>query len=318
MACQGSQSDKLSCPQHPNAILVEDYRAGDMICPLCGMVIGDRVVDVGTEWRTFTGDLGVKDRSRVGAAESSLLKSGGELTTVMDISYGQNEQYASWAINSNSAGATDKGLKNGLREISIMADRIRLPKVIIDQAQTLFHQVHDEKLIRGRSYDAVAAACLFIACRQEDVPRSFKEICSISRFNKKDIGRCFKHLKRVLPQFAQPGSNAPANSPEKFMSRFCSNLGLPSNVEKMATHIAQSAEKRNIAPGRVYLSIYATAIYMAAIVTGFKKSVKEIHDAVGVAEGTIRHIYKEVYRHRVDIFPDSIQFKEAVINLPLP
>ena len=316
MACHLAQNDKLICPQHPNAILVEDYRAGDMICSMCGMVVGDRVVDVGTEWRTFTGDLGDKDPSRVGAAESTFLKSGGDLSTVMEISYGQNDQYASWAVNSNSAGAIDKGLKNGLREISTMADRIRLPKIIIDQAQNLFHQVHDEKLIRGRAYDAVAAACLFIACRQEDVPRSFKEICSISRFNKKDIGRCFKHLKRVLPQFAQPGSNAPANSPEKFMSRFCSNLDLPNHVEKIATHIAQSAEKRNIAPGRVYLSIYATAIYMAAIVTGYKKTVKEIHDAVGVAEGTIRHIYRQVYPHREDIFPDSINCKEAIVNLP--
>ena len=316
MACHIAQSDKLVCPQHPNAILVEDYRAGDMICSMCGMVVGDRVVDVGTEWRTFTGDLGDKDPSRVGAAESTLLKSGGDLSTVMEISYGQNDHYASWAVNSNSAGSVDKGLKNGLREISTMADRIRLPKIIIDQAQNLFHQVHDEKLIRGRAYDAVAAACLFIACRQEDVPRSFKEICSISRFNKKDIGRCFKHLKRVLPQFAQPGSNAPANSPEKFMSRFCSNLDLPNHVEKIATHIAQSAEKRNIAPGRVYLSIYATAIYMAAMVTGYKKTVKEIHDAVGVAEGTIRHIYRQVYQHREDIFPDSINCKEAIVNLP--
>ena len=317
MSSHHSQIDKLACSQHPHAILIEDYRAGDMICPLCGTVIGDRVVDVGTEWRTFTGDLGVKDRSRVGAAENNILK-GAELTTVMDTSYNQKSHFATWAVNSNSAGAVDKGLKNGLREISTMADRIRLPKVIVDQAQTLFHQVHDEKLIRGRAYDAVAAACLFIACRQEDVPRSFKEICSISRFNKKDIGRCFKHLKRVLPQFAQPGSNAPANSPEKFMTRFCSNLQLPSSVEKIATHIAQNAEKRNIAPGRVYLSIYATAIYMAATVTGFKKSVKEIHDAVGVAEGTIRHIYKEVYPHREEIFPDSLQFKDAILNLPKP
>lgn len=34
----------VSCPQHPNAHLVEDYHAGDMVCPECGLVVGDRYV----------------------------------------------------------------------------------------------------------------------------------------------------------------------------------------------------------------------------------------------------------------------------------
>ena len=32
----------LTCPRHPNADLIEDYHAGDMICPECGLVVGDR------------------------------------------------------------------------------------------------------------------------------------------------------------------------------------------------------------------------------------------------------------------------------------
>ena len=32
----------LSCPYHPDAILMEDYHAGDMICPDCGLIVGDR------------------------------------------------------------------------------------------------------------------------------------------------------------------------------------------------------------------------------------------------------------------------------------
>ncbi|KAM7303519.1 DDE-type integrase/transposase/recombinase [Ixodes scapularis] len=33
---------RVFCPDHPDAALVEDYRAGDMICPQCGLVVGDR------------------------------------------------------------------------------------------------------------------------------------------------------------------------------------------------------------------------------------------------------------------------------------
>ncbi|KAK6167028.1 hypothetical protein SNE40_021138 [Patella caerulea] len=61
----------VSCPEHPDTPLVEDHHAGDMICPECGLVVGDRVVDVGSEWRTFSNDKDAKDASRVGAAEVS-------------------------------------------------------------------------------------------------------------------------------------------------------------------------------------------------------------------------------------------------------
>ena len=44
----------------------------------------------------------------------------------------------------------------------------------------LFKQVHHEKVLKGRANDAVAAACLYIACRQEEVPRSFKGKRSIA------------------------------------------------------------------------------------------------------------------------------------------
>ncbi|GBM28506.1 Transcription initiation factor IIB, partial [Araneus ventricosus] len=57
------------CPYHPDASLIEDYRAGDMICSECGLVVGDRVIDVGSEWRTFSNEKADSDPSRVGAAE---------------------------------------------------------------------------------------------------------------------------------------------------------------------------------------------------------------------------------------------------------
>ena len=38
----GVKVASLSCPYHPDAILMEDYHAGDMICPDCGLVVGDR------------------------------------------------------------------------------------------------------------------------------------------------------------------------------------------------------------------------------------------------------------------------------------
>ena len=73
MASRAAKTSRVCCATHPDASLIEDYRAGDLVCPECGLVVGDRVIDVGTEWRTFSNESGGDDPSRVGAAENNLL-----------------------------------------------------------------------------------------------------------------------------------------------------------------------------------------------------------------------------------------------------
>lgn len=59
-------------------------------------------------------------------------------------------------------------------------------------------QVHDNKAIKGRSYSAIYAACIYVACRQENLPRTFKEIGAVlPDASKKDIGRCFNAIDQM-------------------------------------------------------------------------------------------------------------------------
>ncbi|GIY10313.1 transcription initiation factor IIB [Caerostris extrusa] len=229
-----SYAAAVVCPYHPDATLIEDYRAGDMICSECGLVVGDRVIDVGSEWRTFSNEKADSDPSRVGAAENPLLN-GSDLSTVIGKGTGGasfDEGGVAKYQNRRTMSSSDRALINAFREISNMADRINLPKTIVDRANSLFKQVHDGKTLKGRSNDAIASSCVYIACRQEGVPRTFKEICAVSKVSKKDIGRCFKEILKALE------TSVDLITTGDFMSRFCSNLGLPINVQRAATHIA--------------------------------------------------------------------------------
>lgn len=51
-------------------------------CCLSTRLLGDRVIDVGSEWRTFSNEKALKDPSRVGDAQNPLLN-GGDLTTMI-------------------------------------------------------------------------------------------------------------------------------------------------------------------------------------------------------------------------------------------
>ncbi|KAI3802212.1 hypothetical protein L1987_30342 [Smallanthus sonchifolius] len=70
------------------------------------------------------------------------------------------------------------------------ANELGLVATIKDRANEIFKKVEDQKSSRGRNQDAILAACLYIACRQEDKPRTLKEICSVANgATKKEIGR---------------------------------------------------------------------------------------------------------------------------------
>jgi len=43
-----------------------------------------------------------------------------------------------------------------------------------DRANEIYKRVEDQKSSRGRNQDALLAACIYIACRQEEKPRTVK------------------------------------------------------------------------------------------------------------------------------------------------
>jgi len=307
-------SNKVACKFHPDAPLIEDHRAGDQICSECGLVVGDRVIDVGSEWRTFSNDKGGEDKSRVGGAENSLLGSS-DLSTMI----GPGRGAASFTsdgtpIYTNRQGrqsTSDRTLINAFRIIAGMADRINLPKTIVDRANVLFKMVSDGKNLKGRSNDAIAAACLYIACRQEGVPRTFKEIVAVSTVSKKEIGRCFKLILK-----AHEGTSVELITTADFMSRFCGNLSLSREVQKAATCIAKKAVDLDIVPGRSPISVAAAAIYMASQASDDKRTQRDIAEIAGVADVTIRQSYKLMLPRAAELFPPDFRFTTPIEHLP--
>ncbi len=312
-----SNSARVVCPSHPDANLIEDYRAGDMICSECGLVVGDRVIDVGSEWRTFSdkGDKGgSEDRSRVGGPENALLGGSADLSTVIGPATGaasfDSDGNALYTNRKSSVSSSDRTLINAFRTIAAMCDRINLPRTIMDRANTLFKMVHDGHKLKGRSNEAIAAACLYISCRQEGVPRTFKEIVAVSTVSKKEIGRCFKLILKAHD------TNVEIITTGDFMHRFCATLGLARPVQKAATHIAKKAVDLDVVPGRSPISVAAAAIYMASQASEDKRLQREIAEIAGVADVTIKQSYKLMLPRAAELFPADFNFATPIEMLP--
>lgn len=226
-----AKTSKVCCPSHPDEELIEDHRAGDLICARCGLVVGDRVIDVGSEWRTFSNkDEGDKDRSRVGGVENPLF-SGGGLSTIIGgpsgaASYDADGNFK-YRRNRTQQSTDDRNITQAIQDIDGMAQRISLPSTIVSQAAELYKKVRDSKKLPGKSTEALSAACLYIACRKEQVPRTFREICAVSQVSKKEIGRSFKLIVQILEE------DLKVVDASHLLNRFCANLEEPPKVVKI-------------------------------------------------------------------------------------
>jgi len=303
---------RLICPEcrDPNPNIVEEFGSGDLVCGTCGLVLGDRIVDTRSEWRTFANDEG-DDPSRVGAASDPLLEGIEQLDTVISFRDGGSgmarelQRAASRSQNSRS----ERNLLTAFRDISTWCDQFSLPKTISDIAKQLYKRSDEEKVLRGKPLDAVIAACIFIACRQAHVPRTFREICNLTHVSKKVLGQCYKALEQAFN--LSPGASAhstaasPSTGPENLLVRYCNHLDLPPNVQSICGDIIIAARKHGIADGRSPVSIAGGAIYFTCHLLGKVKSARDISAVAGVSEGTIRLVYRLYYNDKEKLVKDE-------------
>jgi transcription initiation factor TFIIB len=315
--------------------LVEEFSSGDMVCGSCGLVLGDRIVDTRSEWRTFSNDdQGNDDPSRVGDGANPLLN-GSQLQTT--IAFGDGNARSRDLLRTQGKSSVDKatkGLLAAYKEIGAHCDAVSIPKNVSDTAKHLYKLVDDAKAFKGKSQEAIIAGCIFIACRQCGVPRTFREIYALTKVSKKDIGRTFKALEKFFAaeSATKVGTSAGngLSSPEyqtttstnakDLCLRYCSQLGLNNQqFVKVSQGLADKMSTVGDLAGRSPLSVAAACIYMASYLLGKPKSPKEISQVAGVSDGTIRTAYKYLYQDRERLIePEWIaDGKGKMENLPV-
>ncbi|EHL01473.1 putative Transcription initiation factor IIB [Glarea lozoyensis 74030] len=310
------------CKEYPPN-LVEEFSSGDMVCASCGLVLGERVVDSRSEWRTFANDdQGNDDPSRVGDGPNVLLN-GSQLQTT--IAYGDGNARSRDLLRAQGKTGNDKSTKSLLaayKEIGAHCDAVNIPKNVSDTAKYLFKQVDDGKAFKGKSQDAIIAGCIFIACRQCNVPRTFREIFALTKVSKKDIGRVFKSLEAFFGKQNNAKQNAVNGPPkEEYKNTQSTNavdlqLGLKSQqFVKVSSGLAEKTPTVAELAGRSPLSVAAACIYMASHLLGKPKTPKEISVVAGVSDGTIRTAYKHLYNEKERLIdPDWIKDGKGNIN----
>jgi transcription initiation factor TFIIB len=203
------------------------------------------------------------------------------------------------------ASRSVQNLLSAFRDISNWCHQFSLPKTISDIVKRIYKRSYEARLLRRKPVEAVIAACIFVACRQAQVPRTFREICNIMGVSKKVLGQCYKGLERAfgLGTSTNPSSSGAPSSTEldNLLVRYCNHLNLSAQVQSVCSDIIAAAREHGITDGRSPISIAGGALYFTCHLLGKAKSVRDVCAVAGLSECTIREVYRLYFRDKENL-----------------
>lgn len=175
--------------------------------------------------------------------------------------------------------------ENGRRRIQQLGAQLKLNQHCIDTAFNFFKMAVVKQLTRGRKTAHVTAACLYLVCRTEGTPHMLLDFSDILQINVYSLGKTYLQLSRELCL------NIPAIDPCLYIQRFAHKLefeGKTHDVSMIALRLVQRMKRDWMHTGRRPSGLCGAALLVAARMSNFNRSVKDIIKVVKVCDTTIR------------------------------
>src|ERR687886_211856 len=284
-----------------NDRIVTDRESGEIICGNCGMVISDKVEDTShLERHIFSGGQIEEVRARTGATTSLARHDMGLATMV-----GKGERDASgtkidpsisstmqrlriWDFRLKLNTPSDRNLREAFKLLDTLKDKLGLSNAVTENTAYLYRKAQQRKFSRGRTISSVICAATYIACRDLGVSKTMKDIAAASNVKQKNIARTYRQLMLELDY------KVPSIDPFKCVTKVANKAKLAEKTKRQAINIMQKVTENEISAGKDPMGLAATVLYMSGIKTGENISQKEISNAAGVTEVTLRNRFKDL------------------------
>jgi len=291
---KNNQNDK--CPRCGKGSIVTDANTAENFCSKCGFVMTDKISESGPEWRSFSNEE--ENKSRAGVPTSLAMHDMGLATVINPQNRDATgkplsatmrstiERLRTWDSRSQVHEPVDRNFRQAFSELDRLKDKLAVGDSVIEKAAYIYRKALEKGLVRGRSISALIASSLYAACRDTETPRTLKDVGQAGNIKRKDIARCYRLLLRELEL------KMPVVDPVKCIARIANKAELSEKTKRKATKILQTAEEQKISAGKDPMGLAAAALYVACVTNGENKTQRDVAEAAGVTEVTIRNRYK--------------------------
>lgn len=281
------------------------YDAGGNYCSGCGAYLGDMI---NNEFINCN-EKNLFDRFSVPVSNHMPQSS---LGTTISLSryydFYKLRKYHTW----NQMPYKERSLYKSFQIIMSGASKENIPSSITELAKTYYKNFSNLKITRGVNRSAVIAACIYYACKENNVPRSSKEIANMFNLNICDMTKGCKIYISVMKK-KEITTYINSNNPLHYIKRFCSKLNIDTHINNLAEYAALKSLHLKIVKENTPASIASGSIYFVGFIIEGKdkasKLKKNISQKCKISEVTISKCFKKMYNPliRDQLFPASIR-----------
>lgn len=276
-------------------------------CPECGNFV-EQLLDNSAEWRNYGEESG-KDSTRCSTVINKLLPQSSKGTIMLPTSGSNYQQRRSQKVHAWSAMTyKERCLNNIFKDITLRSLNGHILTNVTKLAHEYYTIVSKDHTARGVMRKGLIAACLFMACKKQGVPRTSQEIADIFQINDRWVTKGNKKFTELWHLSGHEHITYKDDCQScDYLARFCSNL-LDDHTEllDLSRKISKICKKNNLLSQNTPISVAASSIYIATVHLGLKDKVSrtDIANAAKTSQVTIGKCYKELIKNK-DVWRDD-------------
>lgn len=269
-----------ACPECRSTHLVERLDEECVVCTDCGFVISAETADLTFERKTNTDQRNiVRSISRTAETASSIENKEPNHENMVRVL----EQWRQVKI-----GDSTKNLALTLQYTTKIAIDLSLPKNALEKASLTYKKIIEKGLLKGRSMRNISATAVYIGCKQCRTAITIKDIAHASRISPEKISHSFRSIVKHLDFSMEPPSAR--NHAIELSARLQVSARTKEVLEK--TIEALGCSRRLV--GKAPSGIACAAIYISSLLTGERRTQREIAEVARITEATIRARCREL------------------------
>jgi transcription initiation factor TFIIB len=279
---------------------ITDADSGEVICITCGAVVSDKAIEIGPEWCFFT-NSGIS-LSRVGMP-TSLAKHDQGLSTRIgrenrdftgDMIHDSSilsilQRIRTWDYRTQTRSSKGISRKIAFGQLDRLKQKLVLPDPVVQKAAYIYRKVQQKEIVRGRTRNGAMAACVYIACREARIPRTFDEVAGIANITRKEVSNAYIAIVLGLDL------RIPLIDPVRCLVKLANKAQVDEKIKRYAIGYLKQIIDSNLSAGKDPMSIAATVLYLACLHYGDQsKTQRYFAEAAGISDVTIRNRRQEI------------------------
>ncbi|MEM2145127.1 MAG: TFIIB-type zinc ribbon-containing protein [Candidatus Jordarchaeaceae archaeon] len=265
---------------------IQQFAEGQYVCANCGLVINNLTV------RTRNSNVKIRK------SKQNTIQTSGRSGIFQFQGNFLKDKYKSYILLDGAglkmltnflrvSDSTEKNIALALITIIKIARNLGMKYGILETTLTIYERLAKKCTFKGKNIKAMSAAIIYAAGKNVGYPYGLREIARVAKVQPNKIFRCYKFILENLDCALS------VSSFDQYISRVCEQLSLSENATRISQRVFAASRGRLRIMGAIS-GIIAASIYISSILTGEKRTQREIADVMGMTEATIRSKYKEI------------------------